>query len=106
MKSNYQNKYNTRKSDTSILKDAFQDLLHSYKIKDKFNATQLVSSWGKLMGSPIASRTEKVFMKERKLFVKLTSAPLKHELNLSKTKVLDIFKKEFGENSLEDIVFL
>jgi hypothetical protein len=37
--------------------------------------------------------------------VRLTSAPLKSEMNLNKAKVLDIFKKEFGEKVLKDIVF-
>jgi hypothetical protein len=58
------------------------------------------------MGSPIAKRTKRIFVKDRKLFVELTSAPLKHELTLSKGKILDIFDREFGQNLLDDIVFI
>lgn len=100
------NKTNLRKSETSTVKDAIQELLNTYNIKDKYNATRIASSWGGLMGAPIANRTENVFLKEKKMFVKLTSAPLKHELQISKSKVLDIFNREFGSGAVEDIVFL
>ena len=58
------------------------------------------------MGKPIAKRTTKIFIKEKVMFVELTSAPLKQELSLSKTKILQILNNEAGENLLEDIVFI
>jgi hypothetical protein len=58
------------------------------------------------MGTPIAKRTKRVFVKDRKLFVELNSAPLKHELNLSKRMILDIFDQEFGQKMLDDIIFI
>lgn len=95
-----------RTAETSTVKSAIHELLATYKIKDKFTATQITTSWGTLMGDPIARRTEKVFMKDKKLFVKLNSAPLKNELSLSKQKMLSLFEKEFGEGAVQDIVFL
>lgn len=106
MKINFQANRNFRKSNTSTVKDALQDMLDAYKLNDRYKATELVSSWGKLMGTAIGNRTEKVFMKDKKLFVKITSAPLKHKLSISKPQVLDIFRKEFGENAIEDLVLL
>ena len=41
----------------------------------------------------------------KKLKVKIDSAPLKNELNLSKSKVLEILEKELGKGVIEDIVF-
>lgn len=95
-----------RTAETSTVKSAIHELLNTYKIKDKFTATQITASWGTLMGEPIARRTEKVYMKDKKLFVKLNSAPLKNELSLSKQKVKNLFQQEFGDNAVEDIVFL
>lgn len=82
------------------------ELLRVYRIQNKFDATRLSASWERLMGAPIAKRTKKVFVKDRKLFVELSSAPLKHELNMSKRMILDIFDKEFGQNMLDDIIFI
>lgn len=97
---------NLRKAETNTIKSAMQDLLSTYKIQDKFNATQMVASWERIMGEPIAKRTEKVFVKEKKLYVKITSGALKQELALSKDKVKDLFLNEFGEDALLDIVFV
>ena len=90
----------------STVGEALNELLRTYRLQQKFDATRLISSWERLMGSPIARRTKRVFVKDRKLFVELSSAPLKHELTLSKRMILDIFDQEFGKKMLEDIVFI
>lgn|SRR5690606_36637757 len=103
----HKNKYqNPRSAETNTIKSAVQELLQAYKIKDKYTATQVSGAWGKIMGEPIRKRTEQVFMKDKKLFVKLNSAPLKNELSLSKQKIVDLFCKEFGEDVLKEVVFL
>lgn len=96
----------SRTAETNTVKSALQELLSTYKIKDKFTATQITSSWGKIMGEPIAKRTDKIYMKNKKLFIKITSAPLKNELSLSKQRIKSLFQKEFGENAVEEIIFL
>jgi len=95
-----------RKSNLSTVGESVNELLKTYRIQSKFDATRLTSSWERLMGAPIARRTKRVFVKDRKLFVELSSAPLKHELRLSKRMILDIFDREFGQKILDDIVFI
>ena len=67
---------------------------------------ELVISWEKIMGKTIAKRTQKIFIKDKKLFVKLNSAPLKSELIMSKSKIMALFFQEFGEAVVDDIIFL
>jgi len=95
-----------RKSNFSTLGEALNELLNTYHLQKKFDATRITSSWERLMGGPISRRTRRVFVKDRKLFVELSSAPLKHELSLSKRMILDIFDREFGQKLLDDIIFL
>jgi hypothetical protein len=100
MKKSYRNK------NTSSLKDVMGQLLETYRIDQKFSETELVSAWGRLMGKPIAIRTSQLFVHKKILYVKLTSAPLKHELTLSKSKVLEIIRREFNNDQIiDDIVF-
>jgi predicted nucleic acid-binding Zn ribbon protein len=94
------------KSNLSTVGESLNELLKAYRIKGKFDATRLTSSWERLMGRPIARRTKRVFVKDRKLFVELSSAPLKHELVLSKSIILDIFDKEFDQKMIDDIIFI
>ena len=99
-------KRGNRGSNLSTVGESVSELLKTYRLQQKFDATRLTSSWERLMGPPIAKRTKRVFVKDRKLFVELSSAPLKHELSLSKRMILDIFDKEFGQKMLDDIIFI
>ena len=95
-----------RNAEVHTLGEIIEEMLNTYRLKGKYNETRLISSWEKIMGKPIASRTLKLFIKDKKLYVKLNSAPLKNELNLSKTKVIDLLHAELGTKVVDEIVFL
>jgi predicted nucleic acid-binding Zn ribbon protein len=99
-------KYQNRKAEVFTLKEAVQDLLSTYRLKDRFDETQLIGSWEKLMGAPIARRTNKIFIRNKVMFVELKSAPLKQELNGSKSKVLELFHQEFGRDIVNEVIFM
>ena len=101
----YKNKYSERKSDTSSVREAIDAMLDSYKLRGKFEENKLINSWEMMMGKPISRRTEKMFIKEKVLFVKLNSAPLRHELTISKIKVLEIIHRNFDKNLVTDVKF-
>jgi predicted nucleic acid-binding Zn ribbon protein len=103
--SNYRNRRNST-TNTYTIGEALQDLLQTYKIKARFDEASLVASWERLMGAPIAKRTSKIYVRNKVLFVELSSAPLKHELNNSKRKVLEIISREYGEGLLEEVIFI
>lgn len=95
-----------RKAQAAPLKEAINDLLKVYRIDGKFNQTKVIAFWEKTMGKTIANRTGRIFLKDKTLFIEITSAPLKHELSLSKSKMIELINKEFGAGLVEDIVIL
>jgi len=103
MKKNY---YSKRKADVSPLKEAIDDMLKAYKIGGKINETKIIESWETIVGKPIAVRTTDLKFKYKKLYVTLNSAPLRQELLLSKTKLIEMLNRDFSERVVEDIVFL
>ena len=94
------------RDDIKKIKGAFQHMLNEYKLDSRYTATVIKGSWEKLMGKPIASRTSQITLKNGKLRVKLTSAPLKHELNMSKSKILELLETEFGQGVVKEIIFI
>jgi predicted nucleic acid-binding Zn ribbon protein len=96
----------SRKSKAVSVGDAIKELLKFYQLEGKFNETFVVAHWEKIMGKTIASRTEKVYFKDKLMFVKVTSSPLKKDLMLSKHRIIDLINKEIGSNVVEDVVFL
>ena len=95
-----------RKADIQPIGDSLKALMKAYRLDGKLGEVQLVQNWEKIMGKPIAMKTQQLYFKDGKLFVRLTSAPLKHELNMSKSKVIELLNMEAGSDVVKDVVFL
>lgn len=102
---NYYN-FTKRSSQTTPLKNALDGLLKTYKLKEKTEESHIISSWQRLMGSPIANRTTKIFINDNKLYLQINSAPLKNELMMAKSKIIAILNAEVEEASIEDVIFI
>lgn len=95
-----------RKKDATPLAEAFQDLLKAYRLEDAYQEKLLISSWPTLVGKTIADRTSNVYIKDKKLMVKITSGPVKKELQLNKSKVIALIESQIGKGIVDDVIFL
>ena len=95
-----------RKKDATPLAEAFQDLLKAYRLEDTYQEKLLISSWPTLVGKTIADRTSNVYIKDKKLMVKITSGPVKKELQLNKSKVVALIESQIGKGIVADVIFL
>ncbi|MCC9165340.1 DUF721 domain-containing protein [Pontibacter harenae] len=95
-----------RKADTQPIGESIKALLQAYHLDGKLSEVNIVQSWERIMGKPIAIKTQQLYFKDHKLFVRLTSAPLKHELNMSKSKVIELLNREAGTEVVKDVIFL
>jgi predicted nucleic acid-binding Zn ribbon protein len=91
---------------TMHIGQAIQQLLNSYHIKAKFDEANLIGSWERMVGKPVAKRTKKVFIRNKVLFVELDSPSMKSELSFHKKEIIDLFQKEFGKDILQEIVIM
>ncbi|MCC2545751.1 DUF721 domain-containing protein [Hymenobacter sp. BT175] len=97
---------NSRSADIVPLKDGIKALLKAYRLQGKLNEVLVVSSWERIMGKAVALKTQEVYISQSKLFVRLSSAPLKHELVMAKTRVMELINAEVGEQVIKEVVFL
>ena len=93
------------KDNSHTFTSAFRKFLTHEKLDVRYREKLLVESWETIMGKPIASRTTSLFLKERILFVKFSSAPLKQEMLNNKERVKSLIEKDFGDLG-DDIRFL
>jgi predicted nucleic acid-binding Zn ribbon protein len=93
-----------RKKEAAPLEAAFNELLKAYRLEDKFKEKLLISSWSEIVGRTIADRTTSVFIREKKLFVKLSSGPIKKELMLNRSKVLILIEEKVGKGVVDELV--
>lgn len=99
-------KKNNPDGNTQHIGDAIQHLLSSFHIKSKFDEANLIASWERLAGKPIAKRTKKLYIRGKVLFVELESPSMKNDLNLHKRQIIEILQKEFGVDVISEIVLM
>jgi len=85
---------------------AIRELLKEFHIKSKFDEANLVAPWERLVGKPVARRTRKVYVRNKVVFVELDSPSMKHDLNLHKGHILEVFRKEFGPDAVAELVIM
>ena len=102
----YINKETVRRSKPTALSEAIQQMFDAFDLRKQVDEASVKASWEKVMGKTIASRTTKLFFKDQKLIIEVNSSPLKQELILSKDKIIELFRKEFGSEVVKDFVVL
>ncbi len=98
--------YMKRNNNQQSIKEAIDLLLRSYRLSDKMTELDAIKSWEQMMGKAIAKRTQEIYIKEKKLFLKITSAPLKEELRMEKTSIVKRINESVGKELIEDVFFL
>ena len=95
-------KYN--KGEIQSVGQAIRDMLNSYRLTHKYDEANMIDSWKRLVGKTIAKRTKKIYIKNSVLFVEFDSPTMRHDFSLYKAEVHEMFKKEFGEGIITEII--
>lgn len=85
---------------------AFGQFLKEENLEQTYKQKQVITHWERIMGKTIASRTTSIFFKKKTMFVKLSSAPLKQEMQNSKEKFLVLIGNEIGPGEVTDVKFM
>lgn len=93
------------RSNELTLGDAIKAMIKNYRLQDKLTEVSLINSWECVVGKMIANHTQKIYVKNRSLFIKLDSAALTNELKYSKEKIVKGLNKEVGENLIDELIF-
>jgi len=88
------------------LKEAIEKMLDVYKLRRKFDETALIAAWPQLMGKAIANRTRQLYIRDKKLFVKVESSVIKHELLLMRSQIIGRMNEHVGQVVVEELVIL
>ncbi len=95
---------NMRKSQTQKIGDVIRDCLNELHIARKLKEVSIVSEWESLMGKTVANRTEKIYIKNRTLFVHVRSSVLKTELLMMRQDIMNRVNENAGETLIDLIV--
>ena len=88
------------------LKEAIEQLLKVYKLKRKFDETSLIAAWPELMGKAVANRTSQLYIRDRKLFLRVETSVLKNELVMIRSELVIRMNERAGSKVLDEIIFV
>lgn|SRR6187402_1343084 len=93
-----------KKDDFQSVGQAIRDMLNNYRLSTKFDEANIIDSWERIVGKPIARRTRKLSIRNNVLFVEFDSPTMRRDFSFHKEHVLGLFKKEFGPGVITEIV--
>jgi predicted nucleic acid-binding Zn ribbon protein len=92
-----------RNTNEQSVKDVLKEMLETYRLKSRLNETRIRELWTEVMGAVVAGYTTDIKLRRNKLFVSITSAPLRQELNYGRDKIARNMNEALGEELIKEV---
>ena len=92
-----------RKSNSANMKTLIDTLIRSYGLESKMQELDVMSEWENIVGKMIARHTKDIQIRNKILYITLDSAPLKHELLMNKTRIIELVNEKSGKQLVENV---
>ena len=87
-----------------LLGKILSEIIDSKALKKGITNEKVNGLWKQLLGNNISQFTDKVELRNKTLYVSLTSAPLREELSYGKEKIIRMLNDEIGKETIKKIV--
>jgi len=94
-----------RKKNTELLSDVIRQVLREHHLDRPLNEKRLIESWPLVLGTNIMQYTSELVVKNRILYVTLTSSVLRHDLFMSREEIKKSLNDRVGVEVIVDIIF-
>ena len=94
-----------RKKNTELLSDVIRQVLGELHLDVPLNEKRLIDAWPLVLGNNIIQYTSGLSIRNKILYVSLTSSVLRHDLFLSREEIRKSLNNQVGVEVIVDIVF-
>lgn len=94
------------RTNDKTLKEAMEQMLKVYRLKNKYDETFAVSSWEEVVGKAVANRTKEIFIRDKKLYLRIESSVVKNELKMMRQQIMQNLNEKAGAEVVLEMVFL
>ena len=94
-----------RKKNTESLRDVLRQVLREQNLDVKLDDKHIIEAWPVVLGQNISEYTTELSVKNRTLYVSLSSAVLRHDLFLSRHEIKTALNQHIGKEVVTAIVF-
>ena len=93
-----------RRKNTQSIGDVIGEYLETMKIRRKLKESRIEKDWAEMVGKNAASLTERVFIRNKVLFVHLKSSVLRNELLMMRETIIKRINEKAGEELINKVV--
>lgn len=93
-----------RKSNTQKLDEVIAEVLKQLNLDVRLKETRLINSWPEVIGKTVARYTTNLYIKDKTLFVQLSSSVVRQELMMIRDGLIKALNDKAGEKIIERIV--
>ncbi|MFV0590224.1 MAG: DUF721 domain-containing protein [Draconibacterium sp.] len=94
-----------RRSNTQSLSEVLKEYIEHTRIERKLKEVDVVQGWETLLGKTFAHYTRNIYIRNRILYVEISSAVVKNELFLMREEICRRINENAGSQLIDRIVF-
>lgn len=95
-----------RTSNEESIDDVVTKLLKAYGLTSNFDEYEAINSYKRIMGEPIVKYTKDITLKNKRMYIKLTSSVIREELSMGRSKIIKMINEDLGKVVILDIIFV
>jgi hypothetical protein len=93
-----------RRSNTQPLSEILDEVLDMLHIRQKIKEIRIINAWEETLGKSVSGKTEKIYIKDRSLYVHLSSSIVRSELFMMKEKIVQSLNEKAGEKVIDRVI--
>ncbi len=94
-----------RKKNTETLKDVILQVLKEQRLEKPLYERRLINAWPEVLGESIAKYTSEIQIKNKIMFVSMTSSVIRHELFMNRHEIIQKLNQHIGAEIISEIIF-
>ncbi|MEX2485733.1 MAG: DUF721 domain-containing protein [Brumimicrobium sp.] len=94
-----------RSSENQEIGKVIDRMLKAYGLDSKMKEMDIINSWEELMGKAVSNRTDKVYIQNKVLHLKLNSSVMRDELLFGKKVIIERVNQKAGYEIVTDVWF-
>lgn len=93
-----------KRSNEQSISEAIRYMIKDLGIEEKMLEEETIAHWHQFMGDWIEKYTDKVYVKNRVLFVKINSDSLRNELIYGRSKIIQHINESLKQDFLKEVI--
>lgn len=85
--------------------DVLRQALQMHGLADRLYETRAINLWPSIVGEEIAAQSARPYVNNGIMTIHVRNASLRHELNMSRSSLVNIFNETLGREVIKELYF-